>query len=99
MSDRLEAVRLLRAKVGGQVPVMGWVEGALAEAAVLRGDSALMLDLYDRPEWVHDLLETCAEVAIAFARAQVKAGADIVGMGDAIASQISPPMYQEFAFG
>ena len=97
MSDRLEAVRLLRAEVGVQVPVMGWVEGALAEAAVLRGDSALMLDLYDRPEWVRDLLETCAEVAIAFARAQVKAGADIVGMGDAIASQISPSMYQEFA--
>jgi MtaA/CmuA family methyltransferase len=97
MSDRLEAVRYLRAQVGGEVPIMGWVEGALAEAAVLRGDSALMLDLYDRPEWVHELLELCVEVEVDFARAQVQAGADIVGLGDAIASQVAPRMYREFA--
>lgn len=97
MSDRLAAVRYLREQVGGEVPVMGWVEGALAEAADLRGDTALMFDFYDRPEWLHDLLEICTEVAIAFARAQIEAGADIIGLGDAIASQISPKMYQEFA--
>jgi MtaA/CmuA family methyltransferase len=97
MSDRLAAVRYMRQQAGGEIPVMGWVEGALAEAAVLRGDSALLLDLYDRPDWVHDLLERCVEVEIAFARAQVEAGADIIGLGDAIASQVSPHMYQQFA--
>jgi len=70
MSDRLAGVRDLREQVGGEVPVMGWVEGALAEAADLRGDSALLMDLYDRPDYVHDLLEVCVEVAIAFARAR-----------------------------
>lgn len=97
MSDRLEGIRLLRTKLGGEVPVMGWVEGALAEANVLRGDTALMTDLYDRPEWVAELLDLCAGVEIEFARAQVEAGADIIGLGDAIASQVSPRMYQEFA--
>jgi MtaA/CmuA family methyltransferase len=97
MSDRLEAVRLMKERSAGDVPVMGWVEGALAEANVLRGDTALMMDLYDRPEWVEELLERCVEVAIAFARAQVEAGADIIGLGDAIASQVSPAMYEEFA--
>jgi MtaA/CmuA family methyltransferase len=97
MSDRLKAVEAFRNTVGSHVPIMGWVEGALAEAAVLRGDSALMLDLYDRPEWVAELLEKCTEVEIAFAQAQVQAGADIVGLGDAIASQISPAMYCKFA--
>jgi MtaA/CmuA family methyltransferase len=97
MSDRLEAVRLMREQVGGEVPVMGWVEGALAEAAVLRGDGTLLIDLYDRPEWVHELLEICTEVAVAFARAQIEAGADVIGMGDAIASQVSTAMYNEFA--
>jgi len=97
MCDRLEAIRRLRERVGGQVPVMGWVEGALAEANVLRGDTALMTDLYDTPEWVSELLERCVELEIAFARAQVEAGADIVGLGDAIASQISAPMYRRFA--
>lgn len=97
MSDRLEAIRSFRAQVGGEAPIMGWVEGGLAEAADLRGVSQLLSDLYDRPEWVLELVEFCAEQAIAFARAQIEAGADIVGLGDAICSQISPKMYRQFA--
>ncbi len=97
MSDRLEAIRAFRAQVGGEVPIMGWVEGALAEAADLRGVSQLLQDVYDRPEWVEALVEFCTEQAILFARAQIAAGADIIGVGDAIASQISPKMYRRFA--
>ncbi|MBN1679675.1 MAG: uroporphyrinogen decarboxylase family protein [Anaerolineae bacterium] len=97
MRDRVDAIRLFRERVGGRIPIQGWVEGALAEAADLRGVSALMYDLYDRPEWVLDLLERCTEVAIAFALAQVEAGADIIGLGDAIASQVSPRAYRKFA--
>jgi len=97
MTDRIQAIRRFRRLVGGQVPIMGWVEGALAEAANLRGVLHLMIDLYDRPEWVHELLEVCTEVATAFAVAQVEAGADIIGLGDAIASQIGPAAYREFA--
>jgi MtaA/CmuA family methyltransferase len=97
MTDRLEAIRGLHAAVGGEVPVMGWVEGALAEAADLRGAGNLMMDLLMNPGWVKELLERCAEVEVAFARAQVEAGAHIIGLGDAIASQISPAMYREFA--
>ena len=90
MNDRLEAVRAFKEQVGGQVPVMGWVEGALAQAADLRGMMDLMTDLVLRPEWVEALLEICVEVEIAFARAQVAAGADIIGLGDAVSSLISP---------
>ncbi len=97
MSDRLEAIRLFRERVGGEIPIMGWVEGALAEAADLRGVSTLMLDLHDRAAWVHELLEICTAVGVAFARAQIEAGADIIGLGDAIASQVSPKMYRKFA--
>ncbi|MCS6844750.1 MAG: uroporphyrinogen decarboxylase family protein [Caldilineales bacterium] len=97
MSDRLEAIRRFREQAGGEIPIMGWVEGALAEACDLRGMSQVMLDLFDRPEWLTELLEVCTEVAIAFARAQVQAGADIIGLGDAVCSQISPRMYRQFA--
>ncbi len=96
MGDRLEAIRSFRQQVGGRVPIMGWVEGALAEAADLRGVSNLMNDLYEAPEWVKELLEICVEVEIAFARAQIEAGADIIGLGDAVASLVSPRMYAEF---
>jgi MtaA/CmuA family methyltransferase len=96
MSDRLSAVRSFREQVGGQVPVMGWVEGALAQAADLRGVMDLMMDLVRRPEWVAELLEICVGVEIAFAQAQIEAGADIIGLGDAVASLISPEMYRYF---
>jgi MtaA/CmuA family methyltransferase len=97
MLDRLEAVRLFREKAGGEIPIMGWVEGALAEAADLRGVVQLMGDLVERPEWVLELLEVCAEASVRFAIAQIEAGADIIGLGDAIASLISPAMYRKFA--
>jgi MtaA/CmuA family methyltransferase len=97
MSDRLAAVSAFRQQVGGQVPVMGWVEGALAQAADLRGVSDLMMDLVLRPEWVEELLEICVEVEIAFAQAQIAAGADIIGLGDAVASLVSPDMYRQYA--
>lgn len=97
MSDRLEGVRLLHQKVGHWAPVMGWVEGALAQANALRGDAVLMTDFYDRPQWVRELLEICTQLEIAFARAQIEAGADIIGLGDAMASQISPSMYRKYA--
>ena len=97
MSDRLEAIRLFREQVGGAIPIMGWVEGALAEAADLRNVNNVMLDLIEHPQWVEELLEICTEVEIAFARAQVEAGADIIGLGDAVASLVSPKMYRRFA--
>ncbi|MFO7631809.1 MAG: uroporphyrinogen decarboxylase family protein [Caldilinea sp.] len=97
MSDRLEAIRLFREKVGGEIPIMGWVEGALAEAGDLRGVSNLMIDLTDAPEQLEELLELCTEVEIAFARAQVDAGADIIGLGDAVASLVGPRLYRQFA--
>lgn len=97
MRDRVDAIRLFHERVGGQIPIQGWVEGALAEAADLRGVTALLYDLYDRPEWVEELLERCVEVGIAFALAQIEAGATIIGLGDAIASQVNPHVYRQFA--
>lgn len=97
MSDRLEAIRLFREKVGGEIPIMGWIEGAMAEAADIRGVNNLMMDLFERPEWMKELLEFCVEMEIEFAKAQVEAGADIIGLGDAIASQVAPAQYAEYA--
>jgi MtaA/CmuA family methyltransferase len=97
MSDRLEGVRRMSEAVGRDVVVMGWVEGPLALACDLRGDTNLMLDLHDRPEWVMELLDLLVEQQIAFARAQVAAGADMIGLGDAVASLISPSQFRRFA--
>jgi uroporphyrinogen decarboxylase len=97
MSDRIEAVRMLHEQANKVVPVMGWVEGAMAEANDLLSDSIMMTTFYDAPEWLTALLERITEVEIAFARIQIEAGADIIGLGDAIASIVSPGMYRKFA--
>jgi MtaA/CmuA family methyltransferase len=97
MSDRLEAIRRMKTMGGEDVPVMGWVEGALAEAGDLCGAGNLMLLLVENPSWLADLLELCCQVEIQFARAQIQAGARMIGLGDALASQISPKMYERSA--
>jgi MtaA/CmuA family methyltransferase len=97
MSDRIEAVRMLHEQAAQEVPVMGWVEGAMAEANDLLGDTTMMTAFYDDPEWLTALMERITEVEIAFARVQIDAGADIIGLGDAVASIVSPAMYRKFA--
>ncbi|MBI2504918.1 MAG: uroporphyrinogen decarboxylase family protein [Candidatus Latescibacteria bacterium] len=94
MRDRLEAVRAYREYCGGRFSVMGWVEGPAAEAADLRGVTAFLIDLLDDEAFVGELMDRCVEVAIDFARAQVEEGAETIGIGDAIASQVSPALYE-----
>lgn len=98
MHDRVLAAALFKQRVGGVKLIEGWVEGPCAEGADLRGINTLMMDFYDDPAFIHDLFAFNVEMALAFARAQVDAGADIVGVGDAAASLIGPHLYEEFVF-
>jgi MtaA/CmuA family methyltransferase len=95
MRDRVEAVRRFAKEGQGEFSIMGWIEGPAAEAADLRGVQNFLFDLYDDPTFLGELMDRCVEVGIEFARAQIEAGADTIGIGDAIASQISPTMYEE----
>lgn len=98
MSDRLMAVEELRRRVGGERLVEGWVEGPCAEAADLRGINHLMLDFFDAPEFVVRLMEFVVDMELEFARAQIDAGADLIGVGDAAASLVGPEIYDEFVW-
>jgi len=97
MLDRIRAVSLFNEKVKGYYPILGWIEGSLAEVANLRGVSEMMLDFTDDPEFVMEMLELCTKQAIEFALEQIRAGADFIGMGDAVASLIGPINYCKFA--
>jgi len=96
MSNRIEGVRLLREQVSKEILVEGWVEGPCAEGADLRGINDLMTDFYDDPEFVSDLFAFVIDNAMRFARAQIDAGADIIGVGDAAASLVGPKLYRKF---
>ena len=93
--QRIESVRKMAAEVGKTHSVLGWVEGPIAEYGDLRGVENAMLDLIDEPEIFVEAGEVIVENEIAFAIAQIKAGADMVGVGDSAASLISPEMYSK----
>jgi MtaA/CmuA family methyltransferase len=94
MFDRIEALRAFRNAAGGAYSIMGWVEGPAAEAADLRGVGTFLMDLMDDEAFCAGLMDLCVEVGAQFARAQVEAGADTIGIGDAIVSQLSPALYE-----
>jgi MtaA/CmuA family methyltransferase len=96
MSDRVEGARLLRRRAGSERIVEGWVEGPCAMSADLRGVNRLMLDFFDDPDFVRELFAFSVEMELATARAQVEAGADLIGVGDAAASLVGPQFYMDF---
>ena len=98
MSNRVEAVAGLRRRVDSDLLVEGWVEGPCAEASDLRGINTLMTDFFDDGDFVRELFGRTVEVAIKFARLQIEAGADIIGIGDAAASLVGPDIYEEFVW-
>ena len=94
MLDRIEALRAFKREAGGRYSIMGWVEGPAAQGADLRGVGTFLMDLMDDEAFCTELMDLCVEVGAEFARAQVEAGADTIGIGDAIASQLSPALYE-----
>jgi MtaA/CmuA family methyltransferase len=98
MHDRVRGIALLRERVGRDKVVEGWIEGPCGAGADLRGINTLMLDFYDDPVFVRDLFAFVVEVALRFARAQVEAGADIIGVGDPAASLVGPKIYEEYVW-
>ena len=98
MTNRIQAVALLKERAGAEKLVEGWVEGPCAESSDLRGINNLMLDFVDDPDFVRDLFEFVVSMELSFAAAQVQAGADIIGIGDAAASLVGPRIYHEFVW-
>jgi MtaA/CmuA family methyltransferase len=98
MTDRVDGAALFREKVGGRIPILGWVEGPMAEAADLRGINEIMLDLVDDPCFCRDLFAFIIEMELRFARVQIDAGVDIMGIGDAASSLIGPDLYRDIVF-
>jgi MtaA/CmuA family methyltransferase len=94
MRDRIQAAEDYRRSVFRQYSILGWIEGPAAEAADLRGVTNFLIDLMEDETFAGELMDLCVEVGIAFARAQIEAGADTIGIGDAIASQVDPDTYE-----
>ena len=98
MRDRIESIEALRRMAGPDVSVVGWVEGPLALGAEMRGLSMVMMDTYEDPGFLDELFDFTSQVARAYWKPQVEAGADTIGMSDAAASMMSPQHYKRFIY-
>lgn len=94
--DRLRGAELFQKELRGTVPVIGWVEGPLAEACDLADMTGMFTLLMMDPDASHRLLDRVLAFGKAFATAQIEAGCDIIGIGDAACSQIDVETYRTF---
>jgi uroporphyrinogen decarboxylase len=94
--DRIKGCELLRQKVGNDYPVIGWIEGCIAEAADLRGLDNLLMDLGTEEAYLDEFFDIVFEQQKKFAKAQIDVGADFIGLGNAAASLIGPKLYEKY---
>lgn len=92
---RLRCIEREAAEVGDDYPVCGWVEGPIAQYCDLRGLESALMDLMDDVDAYHAAAEHLVGEAARFARAQVDAGASVIGVGDAAASVVGPALYRD----
>ncbi len=95
MANTINTVKAYKERAHRRFSIHGWVEGPAAEASDLRGVSTFLMDLLLDPQWCGELMDICTDVAIEFARAQIEHGADVIGVGDSVCSQIPPDVYAE----
>jgi len=95
----LEAIRILRKEVGDFLPISSLALGPFTLAGELVGAADLMMMIIRNPENVKKFVEFSTDFIIEFAKAQYRAGADIVQIGEPTASGdlISPKMFKQFA--
>lgn len=93
--DRIKGAEEFRKRLGDNVPVIGWIEGPLSEACNLVGISEMLMKTILEPDFAREIYEKCMITAKAFALAQIEAGCDVIGIGDAICSQISADYYRD----
>jgi len=92
MSARLRAIQMFK-KLRPDVAVFGAVEGCFAQALTFRGMQQAMEDLVLEPDLMRELMDFILPNEIAFAKAQVEAGADLIFVGESAASLVGRRPY------
>ena len=101
LCEWLETTNRIAEKIGKEAMVMGRADqGPFNLLCLLRGTQEFMLDLLEEDEEViMHALEWTTKAHIAFAKAELEAGANVTSMGDAYASPnlIAPAYYRKYA--
>lgn len=102
VSFTLDAIRLVRRELGGAAGVIGF-SGApftlacyLVEGRPSRDFAIAKAFMYREPAAWHDLMGRLSAMVVAYLRAQVEAGADVVQIFDSWVGGLGPADYREF---
>lgn len=99
----MDAVRLIRRELNGRVPLIGfsgspWTLATyMVEGASSKDFATTKAMLYDRPELLHQLLDTIARAVTAYLNAQIAAGVQAVMLFDTWGGALGPREYREFS--
>jgi uroporphyrinogen decarboxylase len=99
----MDAVRLIRRELDGRVPLIGFSGSpwTLATYMVEGGSSKEFAKvkgmLYDRPDLMHQLLDTVAQSVTTYLNAQIAAGAQAAMIFDTWGGLLTPRDYQAFS--
>jgi [methyl-Co(III) methanol-specific corrinoid protein]:coenzyme M methyltransferase len=93
----LDAIRLLRREYGDHVAIVGKVMGPWTLSYHLNGVQQFLIDTILEPDRVRGFLKVLAPVTLLFAKAQLRAGADVICLADhATGDLVSPQCYRDF---
>jgi [methyl-Co(III) methanol-specific corrinoid protein]:coenzyme M methyltransferase len=92
----LQALTLLRRQLGERVAIVGKVMGPWTLSYHMMGLEEFLVNTVQEPERAKRSLQVLKEVPIAFAKAQMRAGADVICLADhATGGMVSPLAYRD----
>lgn len=103
LSYVLEAIKITKERLRNRVPLIGFAGAPftifcyMTEGKGSKTFSVAKKILYSDPELAHHLLEMITDSTIAYLKAQIKAGADLVQIFDSWAGILSPQQYAQYA--
>lgn len=94
----LEAIRLIKAK-GLDAPIIGNLTGPISVASSVMDPVQFYKELRKQPEACHEYLNFVSDELIEFARAEIKAGAEVIAISEPSGTGeiLGPKMFEEYA--
>jgi len=99
----MDAIRLIRRELNGQVPLIGFAGSPwtlatyMIEGGSSRDFALSKRMLFDEPVVLHDLLQTVTRAVTSYLNAQIAAGAQAVMIFDTWGGVLTPRDYDEFS--
>ena len=99
----LDAIRLTKKELNNRVPLIGFAGAPftifcyMTEGKGSKTFSVAKKLLYTDPQFAHTLLRQITDSTIAYLKAQIRAGADLVQLFDSWAGILSPEQYRTFS--